>query len=56
LPAAIIGWVHGEVVKAINYRTFAGRLNDLSMVGLAGTPEALLATIRDYNATNGKIV
>jgi tripartite-type tricarboxylate transporter receptor subunit TctC len=56
LPAAIIGRVHGEVVKAINYRTFAGRLNDLGMVGVADTPEALLATIRDSIATGGKIV
>ena len=56
LPPAIVARIHSEVVKAINDRVVAGRLNDLGMVGVAGTPEALAATIRDAVAVTGKIV
>ncbi len=56
LPPAIVGRIHGEVAKAINDRVVAGRLNDLGMVGVAGTPEALAATIRESIAITGKIV
>ena len=56
LPPAIVGRVHGEVVKAINDRVVAGRLNDIGMVGVAGTPEALAGTIKDSIAITGKIV
>ena len=44
------------MVKAINDRVVAGRLSDLGMVGVAGTPEALASTIRDSIAITGKIV
>ena len=56
LPGAIVARLHAEVVKAINDKTVAGRLNDLGMVGVAGTPEALTATIKDSIAVTGKIV
>ena len=56
LPPAIVSRVHGEIVKAINDKQVAGRLNDLGMVGVAGTPDALSATIRDSIAITGKIV
>lgn len=56
LPAPIVGRIQSEVAKAINDKTVAGRLSDLGMVGVAGTPDALAATIRDSIATTGKIV
>ncbi len=56
LPPAIVARIHGEVVKAINDRVIAGRLNDLGMVGVAGTPEALTATIKESIAVTGRIV
>ena len=34
----------------------AGRLADLGMVGVAGTPDALAATIRDSVTATGRIV
>ena len=55
-PAPIVSRIHAEVVKAINDKTVAGRLNDLGMVGVAGTPEALTATIKDSIAVTAKIV
>jgi len=56
MPAPIVGRIHSEVVKVINDKQVAGRLNDLGMVGVAGTPEALSATIRESIAITGKIV
>lgn len=56
LPAPLVSRIQSEISKAINDKTVAGRLNDLGMVGVAGTPEALTATIRESIATTGKIV
>ncbi|MFM9969681.1 MAG: Bug family tripartite tricarboxylate transporter substrate binding protein [Burkholderiales bacterium] len=56
LPQPIVGRIHAEIVKGITDKTVAGRLNDIGVVGVAGTPEALSATIRDSIAATGKIV
>ncbi len=56
LPMAIVARLHAEIARAINDKTVAGRLNDLGMVGVAGTPEALTVTIRESITTTGKIV
>ncbi len=56
MPAPLVARIQSEVSKAINDKTVAGRLNDLGMVGVAGTPDALLATIKDSIVVTGKIV
>jgi tripartite-type tricarboxylate transporter receptor subunit TctC len=56
LPAAIVARVQNEISKAINDKQVAGRLNDLGMVGVAGTPEALTATIKESIEVTGRIV
>ena len=56
LPPAIVGRLQSENARAIGDRQVASRLNELGMVGVAGTPEALTATISESIALTGKIV
>jgi tripartite-type tricarboxylate transporter receptor subunit TctC len=56
MPAPLVSRIHAEVQKAIKDPQVTGRLNELGMVGVAGTPESLSATIRESIATTGKIV